>query len=136
MVGHRAGGLGATHSWAGVPALVLHTGEVPSTLLVDGALRLALSVRISLQPRQTGTGGRLVPLSADSIEAAGTWSAGINDLRSWCCGDRSVAAGEGVSDISLVADTDRNMVSNSAVSIDPTQSWAGILTFSVDTCFV
>ena len=50
------------------------------TLLVDGALWLALSVGISLQAWQAGTGGCLVPLTADGIEATGTRPAGINDL--------------------------------------------------------
>ena len=81
MVCHRAGGSGATDPGAGIFTFVGQTGQVAGTLLVDGALWLALSVGISLQARQAGTGCRQVPLSADSIEAAGTWSAGINDLR-------------------------------------------------------
>ena len=80
MVCHRARGSGATDPGAGISTFVPDTGQVAGTLLVDGALWLALSVGISLQSGQAGTGGGLVPLRADSIETTGTWSAGINDL--------------------------------------------------------
>ena len=80
MVCHRARGSGATDPGAGIFTFVPHTGQVGGTLLVDGTLWLALSVGISLQAWQAGTGCRQVPLSADSIETAGTWSAGIYDL--------------------------------------------------------
>ena len=80
MVCHRARSSGATDPGTGISTLVPHTGQVAGTLLVDGTLGLALSVGISLQSGQAGTGRGLVPLSADSIETTGAWSAGINDL--------------------------------------------------------
>ena len=46
------------------------------------------------------------------------------------------ATGEGVTNVSLVTNTDGNVVSNPAVGIDSTESWTGILTLSVDACFV
>ena len=49
--------------------------------LIDGALGLTLRVRVALQARQAAAGGRPVPLAADSVQPAGTWSAGVCDLR-------------------------------------------------------
>ena len=80
MVCHGARGPGTTDARTGIFTFVPHTGQVAGTLLVDGTLWLALSVGISLQAWQAGTGGCLVPLTADGIEATGTRPAGINDL--------------------------------------------------------
>ena len=81
MVCHRARSSGATDPGTGISTLVPHTGQVAGTLLVDGTLGLALSVGISLQSGQAGTGRGLVPLSADSVQSTGTGSAGIYPLR-------------------------------------------------------
>ena len=48
----------------------------------------------------------------------------------------SVTAGEWISDIALVTDTERDVISDTAVGIDTTEPRTGILTFSVDACFV
>ena len=51
-----------------------------------------------------------------------------------CCW--SVATWKWVTNIALVANANRNMISDTAVCIDTTKSWAWVLTFSVHTCFV
>ena len=48
MVVDGACGVSATNSRTGVPALLVHAGKVGGTLLVDGALGLALRIWISL----------------------------------------------------------------------------------------
>ena len=80
MVCHRARSCLTTDPGTGIFTFVPQTGQVSGTLLVDGTLWLALSIGISLQAWQAGTGCCLVPLSAGSIETTGTGSAGINDL--------------------------------------------------------
>ena len=126
------GGMGATHPGAWVHTLGPHTGLVIRTLRVDGALRLAGSVRVTKHLRQALAGGRPVPVIADSIDATGRRVAGVNDLRS-CrgCGN-SIASIEGISLVSLVADTNGHMVPDPAVGIDATEARAGILALSGD----
>ena len=80
MVCHGARSCRATDPGTGIFTFVPETGQVAGTLLVDGTLGLALSIGISLQAWQAGTGCCLVPLTAGCIETTGTWSAGINDL--------------------------------------------------------
>ena len=128
-----AGGMGATHPGAWVHTLVPHTGLVIRTLRVDCALRLACSVRVTKHLRQALAGGRPVPVIADSIDATGRGVAGVNDLRSWGCCGNSVASVEGISLISLVANTYWNMVPDSAVCVNATKSRAWILASFVCT---
>ena len=73
--------MGATGSRTGIHALVSDTGQVTGTLLVDGTLRFALSIRITLESRNTGAGSSPVPLLANCIDTTGTWSAGVYYLR-------------------------------------------------------
>ena len=80
VVSHRARGISATYSWTGVLALLRDTRKMCWTLLVDGALWLALNVRVSLKTRQTRTGRRLVSFIAHSIGPTRRWVARINDL--------------------------------------------------------
>ena len=134
MVVDRAGGMGSTHSRAGVPALVVDTGKVVGAFWVDGTLMLALHIRVTLETRVTCAGGSSISFSALCIDSTWTWSAGVNDFWSWSSGCRSVAGGERIPNESLVTDTDRNMISDIAVCINTTQSRTGVLTFSVDTC--
>ena len=70
-----------TGSRTGIHAFVSDTGQVTGTLLVDGTLRFALSIRVTLQARDTGAGSSPVPLLADCIDTTGTWSAGVYYLR-------------------------------------------------------
>ena len=136
---------------AGVDTLVSNTSQGGGTVGVDGALGLTLNVRVALEARETGTGGGSVPVGTLSIDTTGRGTAGINDL--WCRGYRrkivkkifcfcvnltclSVTAGEWISNIALVTNTQRDVVSDPAVSIDSTESRTGILTLSVDACFV
>ena len=121
---------------AGVDTLVSNTGQGGGAVGVDGALGLTLNVRVALEAGVTRARGRLVPVCALSIDATGTWSAGVDDFGSWCCGGRSVARCEGISNKTLITDANRNMVSNIAIGIDSTETRTRILTFSVDACLV
>ena len=121
------------------------------TLWVGGTLWLALNVGISLETWQTGTGCCLVPLSADSIEAAGTWSAGIYDLWLGRFGWKlklkyfsklgqqrkltscESALSERISLVSLVTDTQRDVVPHFTVSPCATETRAGVPALSRDT---
>ena len=127
-----AGGPDPAHPGAGVHTLVADTGQVPGAVRVDGALRLTLNVRVALEAGVTRARGRLVPVCALSIDATGTGATWVNDLRRKCGGGGSVAAGEWVSNVSLVTDTQRHMISDTAVGIDTTEAGAGVLTLSVD----
>ena len=51
-------------------------------------------------------------------------------------GGRSVAAGERVSNVSLVTDTQRHVIPDTAVGIDATEAWTGVQTLSVDAGLV
>ena len=81
MVLGQACSMRATGSRTGIHAFVSDTGQVTGTLLVDGTLRFALSIRITLEARNTGAGSSPVPLLANSIDTTGTWSAGVYYLR-------------------------------------------------------
>ena len=87
VVSHRARGISATHSWTGVLALLRDAGKMCWTLLVDGAFRFALNIRVSLKTRQTLTRGRPGSLIAFGIDATWRGVAGINYLRNGrsCC---------------------------------------------------
>ena len=75
----------ATHTRAGIFTLLLDTGKLGGTLLVDRALRLALNVRVALQSGQAGTTGSLVPFVANCIGSTGGRTAWIYDLWSGSC---------------------------------------------------
>ena len=91
MVVDRAGGVCPAHPGAGVSTLVVDAGQVRGALRVDGALMFTLHIRVTLEASITGTGGSSISLSAFSIDATRTWSAGINDFWSWCSSGWSVA---------------------------------------------
>ena len=132
MVLGPAGGVGATNSGAWVHAFVPHTCLVCGALWVDGALRLALDIRVTKHFRKAGAGCSLVSLSALCIDATRRGVARINYLRSWggCCDPSALA--EGISSVALVADTDGYMVPDAAVGIDAAQAGARILALSGD----
>ena len=87
VVSHRARGISATYSWTGVLALLRDAGKMCWTLLVDGAFRFALNIRVSLKTRQTLTRGRPGSFIAFGIDATWRGVAGINYLRNGrsCC---------------------------------------------------
>ena len=121
-------------SGAGVHALVSDTCLVCWTVVVDCTLRLTLSVRVSKHFRQACARCSTISFVAYCIDATWRRIAGIYDLwPRWLSGN-SVASAEGISLVSLVADTNGHMVSDSAVSISSTEARTGVLTFSVDTC--
>ena len=91
MVVDRAGGVSPTNSWARVTALVTDTGQVGGALRVNSALVSALHIGITLETWVTGAGGSSISFSALSIDATGTWSAGIYDFWSGCSSGWSVA---------------------------------------------
>ena len=133
MVGSATGGMGAAHPWTWVHTFVPHTGLVIPTLRVDCALRPAFSIWVTKHLRQALAGCCPVPVIADSIDATGRGVAGINDFRSWRCCGNSVASVEGISLVSLVANTDWNMAPDSTVCVDTTKSRAWILASFVGT---
>ena len=98
--------------------------------MVDGALRLAFNIRVSLKTGQTLAGSCSSSLIANCIDATRRWIARVNDFRSWwlCCD--SVASVEWVPLIPLIADTDRYVVSDPTESIDATKSRTRVLAFS------
>ena len=115
-----------------VYTLVSNACLVCWTVVVDRALWLALDIRISEHLRETSTGCSAVPLIAYCVDAAWRGIARVYNLWPWGLGRNSVASAEGVSLISLVAHADRNMVPDSAVSIDAAKTRTRVLTFSVD----
>ena len=90
------------------------------TVGVDGTFRFAFNVWVALQTWVAGARGSLVSICALSIDATWRWSAWVNDLWSWCGGGGSVTAGEWISDVSLVTDTQRDVVPDTAVGVDTT----------------
>ena len=132
VAGCATGCMGSTHTRAGVDAFVSNTCLVCWTVVVDCALWLALDIRIPEHLREASTGCSAVPLIAYCIDAAWRGIARVYNLWPWGLGRNSVASAEGVSLISLVAHADRNMVPDSAVSIDAAKTRTRVLAFSVD----
>ena len=87
----RAGGVCPAHPGAGVATLVVDAGQVRGALRVDGALVFTFHIGVTLEAGVTCARGRSISLSALSIDAARTGSAGINDFWSWCSCSWSVA---------------------------------------------
>ena len=136
MALHPAGGSDPTNPGTRVHTLVADTGKPLGAVRVDGALGLALNVRVALEARVTRARGSLVPVCALSIDATWAGATWVNDLRRWGGGGWSVAAGEWVSNVSLVTDTQRHVIPDTAVGIDTTEAGTGVLTLSVDTGLV
>jgi hypothetical protein len=124
--------MGAADPGAGVHALVSDTCLVCWTVVVDCALWLTLSVRVSKHFRQTCARCSTISFIAYCIDATWRRIARVYDLRPWGLSGNSVASAEGVSLISLIADTDGDMVPDSAVGIDAAKTRAWILAFPVD----
>ena len=102
-------------------------------LLVDGALRFAFNIRVTLEIRQTLARGCSISFVAYGIDTTWRGIARVNDLwpRRLC--SHPVASAKRISLVSLVADTDGNVISYSAVGIDATKTRAWILAALVDT---
>ena len=132
VAGRATGCMGAADPGAGVHALVSDTCLVCWTVVVDCALRLTLSVRISKHFRQACARCSTISFIAYCIDATWRRIARVYDLRPWGLSGNSVASAEGVSLISLIADTNGDMVPDSAVGIDATKARTGILAFPVD----
>ena len=81
VISYRAFGMGATHSRTGILALIGYASQVSGALLVEGALWLALCVRVSLQTRKTDTCSCIVSVPAFCINTARRWIAWVNNLR-------------------------------------------------------
>ena len=133
---HPAGGSDPTHPGTRVHTLVADTGQPLGAVGVDRALGLALNVRVALEAGVTRARGRLVPVCALSIDATGAGAAWVNDLRWRGGGGWSVAAGEWVSNVSLVTDAQGHVIPDTAVGIDATEAGTGVLTLSVDAGLV
>ena len=102
--------------------------------MVDGALRLAFNIRVSLKTGQTLAGSCSSSLIANCIDATRRRIARVNDFRSWWFRCNSVASVEGITLVPLVANTDWNMISNPAICIDAAKTRAWILAALVDAC--
>jgi hypothetical protein len=126
VVVDRAGGMSATDPGTWVPALLVHAGQVGGTLLVDGALGLALNIGVAPEAGQALAGGRTVPVIANCIDSTGGGVAGVNYIRPWGSSCDPSALRKGISSVALVADTNWNMVSDAAVGIGATQTGAGV----------
>ena len=131
-----AGGPDPAHPGAGVHTLVADTGQPLGAVRVDGALGLTLNVRVALEAGITRARGRLIPVGALSIDATGAGATGVNDLWRRGGGGWSVAAGEWVSNVSLVTDAERHVIPDFAVGIDTAEARTRILTLSVDARLV
>ena len=132
VAGCATGCMGAADPRAGVHTLVSDTCLVCWTVVVDCTLRLTLSVRISKHFRQACARCSTISFIAYCIDATWRRIARVYDLRPWGLSGNSVASAEGVSLISLIADTNGDMVPDSAVGIDATKARTGILAFPVD----
>ena len=86
MIGHVAGGMGATHPGTGIPTLVVHAGLCVGTLRVDGALGLALDVGVARVVSDAGAGGGLCAHCALCVDAARRGVARLHKLNGWGCG--------------------------------------------------
>ena len=98
--------------------------------MVDGALRLAFNIRVSLKSRQTLAGSCSSSLIANCIDATRRRIARVNYFRPWWLRCNSVASVEWVPLVTLVTNTDWYVVSDPTVGIDATKSRARVLTFS------
>ena len=85
-----------------------------------------------METRQTLARCCSVPVVAYGIDTTWRGVAGINNLRFWRLGSHPVTSAKRISLVSLVANTDRNMISNPAICIDATETRAGILAALVD----
>ena len=132
VAGRATGCMGAADPGAGVHALVSDTCLVCWTVVVDCALRLTLNVRIPKHFRDACARCSTISFIAHCIDTTWRRIAGIYDLWSWGLSGNSVASAEGVSLISLIADTNGDMVPDSAVGVDATKARTGILAFPVD----
>ena len=81
MILDRAGGVHAAHPRTRVHAVLVHARQMPRTLRIDDALRLALDVGVAGVVPDAGAGGSLTAgLRAHRIDAAGRWVARLFDL--------------------------------------------------------
>jgi hypothetical protein len=86
MILDRAGGVHAAHPRTRVHAVLVHARQMPRTLRIDDALRLALDVGVAGVVPDAGAGGGLGPHCALRIDAAGAGVAGLHLLNRWCGG--------------------------------------------------
>ena len=139
MLGHATQGTCATHARAQVHALVADTRQLLRTVGVDGALGLALNVGVALQPGVAAAAGPhpagpgAGAARALSVDATRRGPARVYDLWGRGGGGGAVAAGEGVPDVSLVADAQGHVVADTAVCVDAAEAGARVLALSVDT---
>ena len=85
-----------------------------------------------METRQTLARCCSVPVVAYGIDTTWRGAARVDDLWPGWPGSHSVASAEGVSLVSLIANADWDMISDSAVGIDAAKTRAGILAALVD----
>jgi hypothetical protein len=72
----------STDPRTGIPALLVHAGQVGGTILVDCTLRLALNIGVALEARKTLARGSSVSVITNCIVSTGRRVAGVDDFRS------------------------------------------------------
>ena len=136
MVGHKTAGVGTTNARARVHTVLVDAGQVAGTLLVAGALRLALHVGVTNVVPDALAGGRLVALRALGVDAARRGVAGLDDLNGSLRGGGGVAHREGIAHIVAVAGTQRDVVAHPAEGVHATHARTGVHAFLVLTSLV
>ena len=131
MVGHKTAGMSSTDPWTWVHAVLVYTGEGGGTLLVANTLWLTFNIWVPNVIPDTFTRCCLVSLCTLGVYATRRGVARLDYLdwsRSGCGG---VTVRKGITNIVSIAGTDRNMVSDLTISINTTNTRAGINTLLV-----
>ena len=126
----------ATCAGAGVPALLLHTGQVVGALGVDQTLWSAAHIGVTNVVRDTSASSCPLPCSALSISTARCRVAGIDDLGSGDDFRNERTSGERVSCVAHWTVTDGIVVDCSTSCIVATRSNAWVTALVLDTSFV
>ena len=126
----------STGAWAGIPTLLLNTGQVVGALSVDKTLWSAAHIGVTNVIRNTSTSPCSLPCSALSISTARCWVAWINDLRSGDDFRNEGTSGEGVSCVANWTVTDGIVVDCSTSCIVTTSTNAWVTALVLDTSFV
>ena len=136
MAGCPAGGMLTTNTWTRVNTLVIDTSLVVRALGVDWTFWLTFNVGISKHFWETCAWCCSVALPTHSIDATRGWLAGINNFGCWRCAHRFPAFWEWISEITLEADAQWQVIADLASGIDAAQTGTRILALAVDTSLV
>ena len=135
MVSDSAVGIDSTEAWAGILALSVDAGLVGGAVSIDLALRPAVGRRAE----------HLWKTVALTSVANSSWWFTVGSTRIritrilslhwlWCWWWLS-AGHKWISKVSLVTDTQRDVIGNLAVGIGATETWAGVNTMKISALF-